>query len=317
MLFFAILKMKNKKLAIAIPTYNRSIILKENIELMLDEIRKFSIPVYISDDSDNHDTRLVFEEIKEKYEFIYYFKNSPSLGHDKNCIATLNLPDEDYIWYLGDSIIIEQNGISKILKIIENGNYSFISVNANMRNIDIPTSIYTNPNSLLVDLGWHLTYTGATIYAKEELKYLSNLKLDNCSNYPQTAIIFDRFSLGEKKMFWVNEVLVYGNKNKKSYWANNVFKIFLSDWEDLIHNLPTTYSNKNKEITLIMHSKKTNLFGLFRMLNYRLEGIFNYKVLSKYYKLIIKHSNVNIFLLLIISIFPKNFLYVFKKLLNK
>jgi len=309
--------MKNRRLAIAIPTYNRPIILEENIALMLEEIKEHSIPIYISDDSDNDDTLKVFQKIKKEYEFIYYFKNAPSLGHDKNCIATLGLPEEDYVWYLGDSIIIENSGISKVLKIIEKGSYSFISVNANLRNIDVPSTIYKNANSLLVDLGWHLTYTGATIYSKEELKHLNNLKLDNCKNYPQTALIFEKFSQGGKKFYWISEKLIYGNKNKKSYWSKNVFKIFLSDWEEMIHNLPTVYSIDNKNATLIMHSRKTKLFGLFRMLNYRLDGVFNYKILLKYSKLLSKHSSVNYLILIIISIFPKSILYMIKKIFNK
>jgi len=53
--------MKNKRLSIAISSYNRSEILKENLLLMLDEIKEFSIPIYISDDSTNDDIeRFVF-----------------------------------------------------------------------------------------------------------------------------------------------------------------------------------------------------------------------------------------------------------------
>ena len=41
----------NEKLGIVIPTYERSEILKENFVLMLEEIQKYSIPIFISDDS--------------------------------------------------------------------------------------------------------------------------------------------------------------------------------------------------------------------------------------------------------------------------
>jgi len=106
--------MKNKKLAIAIPTYNRASIVKENILLMLNEIKRYSIPLYISDDSNNEETKLVVVDLKKEYDYIYYYKNQPGLGHDKNCIRTLALPNEEYIWYLGDSIIIEDGGIKNV-----------------------------------------------------------------------------------------------------------------------------------------------------------------------------------------------------------
>ena len=43
--------MENKVLSISIPTFSRPEILRENILLMLPEIREFSVPIYISDDS--------------------------------------------------------------------------------------------------------------------------------------------------------------------------------------------------------------------------------------------------------------------------
>jgi len=50
--------MHNKRLAIAIPTYNRCEILREDLLLILPEIIEHSIAVYISDDSSNDDTRV-------------------------------------------------------------------------------------------------------------------------------------------------------------------------------------------------------------------------------------------------------------------
>jgi hypothetical protein len=305
--------MKNNKLAIAIPTYNRAAILRENILLMLGEIRRFSIPVYISDDSTNNETEIVFQEIKKVYEYIYYYKNSPSLGHDKNCLRTLCLPSEDYTWYLGDSMIIKKEGVSKILDIIKFGNYSFISVNCNNRKLDLPTSVFENKNSLLVDLGWHFTMTGATIYSRQEINLLENFEISKYKNFPQTAILFEQFAIGRKNIYWLNERLIYGNKNKKSYWSTNVFNVFLIDWEAAISNLPNIYTLQNKNKMLIKHSKQTGLFNFFSMINYRSKSFFNLKILNEHYVLIKKHSSVPVFFLLLISIFPVKILSFVKK----
>ena len=192
--------MENKKLAIAIPTYNRASILNENIELMLEEIRKYSVPIYISDDSIDNETKSIIEEFCKEYEYIYYYKNKPGLGHDKNCLRTLALPTTEYIWYLGDSIIIKPGGIKKILDIIENGNYDFVAVNAKNRNLDYPSGIYEDGNKLLTEIGWHLTLTSATIYSNKIQGLLDKLDLDNCKNFPQTALIFETFAKGKAKL---------------------------------------------------------------------------------------------------------------------
>jgi hypothetical protein len=305
--------MENKKLAIAIPTYKRGSILKENIELMLGEIRMYSIPIYVSDDSNDDSTKSIFEEFQNDYEYIRYYKNKPGLGHDKNCLRTLALPTAEYIWYLGDSIIIKPGGIKKVLDIIESGNYDFISVNGDNRNVDCPAGIFEDGNLLLVEIGWHLTMTGATIYSNRIQALTKVLDLNICKNFPQTALIFESFAQDKSKLFWTDQRLIYGNKNKKSYWNNAVFDVFLIDWFFFISNLPKNYLDKNKKHTIKKHNLKTGLFTLMRILDYRSQGIYSFQILRKYFQQIRFSSHVNIVLLLLISVAPKGLLNYFKQ----
>ena len=129
----------NSKLSIAIPTYNRPEILKENLLIMLPYLIEFQIPVYISDDSTNDFTNQMILELKSKYNKIYYQKNKPSFGHDKNCISTLSLPKEDYVWYLGDSKYINKEGIKTIVDLIEKNKFSAIVVSDKSRDISLPS----------------------------------------------------------------------------------------------------------------------------------------------------------------------------------
>jgi len=305
--------MKNNRLAIAIPTYNRAAILKEDILLMLGEIKKFSIPIYISDDSTNDETEFFFQEIKKEYEYIFYFKNSPGLGHDRNCLNTIGLPEEDYIWYLGDSNIIKPNGIERILDVIKNDEYDFVCVNVESRLLDLSDRLIIEGNELLVDLGWHLTMTSVTVYSKSIQSKLSELDLNKCKNFPQTALIFEKFAQENCRLFWINDRIIYGNKNKRSYWSNAVFEVFLKDWDSFILKLPDFYLKENKKYTIRKHSEKSSLFTLKKFLNYRSKGFFSFAVLKKYYKYIRFNSDVNIVLLIFISISPKRFLSILKK----
>lgn len=184
--------MKNDKLAIAIPTYNRARILKENLSYMMDEIKKYNIPIYISDDSDNNDTLMVVNELKTIYEYIYYYKNKPSLGHDKNCFFTLNLPSEDHIWYLGDSVIIEKGTIFLVLELLKKAKYDFVVTNHKGRNLNIASKLFIDAKDVFSDLAWHLTLSGVTIYRK---KIIENYKVKGIyKNFPQTSIILNSIS---------------------------------------------------------------------------------------------------------------------------
>lgn len=308
------MQMKNKKLAIAIPTYNRASILKENIVLMLEEISMYAIPIYISDDSIDDETKSMIDEVKKEYEHIYYYKNTPGLGHDKNCLRTLALPTEDYIWYLGDSIIIKPGGIKKVLDVVENGNPDFVSVNVENRNLDLTSRIYNEGNELLVAIGWHLTMSGATIYANKINELLGRLDLVKCKNFPQTALIFEGFAQGNSELYWINDKIVYSNKNKKSYWSSAIFEVFLKDWDFFISNLPLFYLDRNKKLTIKKHSEKTGMFTFLSFLDYRSKGVYSFQVFRKYFKEIQFNSKVNVLLLLLISITPKGLLLFFKSL---
>jgi len=307
--------MKNKNLAIAIPTYNRAEILKENILLMLHDIRIYSIPIYISDDSTNDQTERIIDDLIKEYEYIYYTKNSMSLGHDQNCIRTLNLPSEEYVWYLGDSIIIKPLAIKKILDEINKTKYDFISVNGDNRDLAIKNKLYTDGRELMTDLCWHLTMTGATIYSQKAIKKSTNFEVEKFKNFPQTAVIFKNFAEGQNILCWINEKLIEGNKNKQSYWIQNVFEVFLYDWFNFINNLPEYY-NKVKFETIRSHSKNTGLFSISNFIFFRLIGIYDLKTYNKYSKFLKKCCNINIPLVILISVTPKSFIKKIKKLLN-
>ncbi|NOR69717.1 MAG: glycosyl transferase family 2 [Methylomarinum sp.] len=299
--------MQNSELAIAIPTYNRSEILKENLLYMIVELKKFNIPVYISDDSPNDDTRTMVNELKRTYEYIYYSKNIPALGHDENCFATLNLPEAAYIWYLGDSMIIESGGISSIVKILFNENYDFIITNCKKRALVLNSALYKNKNDVFNELAWHLTLSGCCIYKKEIIEKFN--KISNYKNFPQTSIILATIS-EHCNLFYSNEVVVYSNKNKNfSYWQKNVFDVFGKDWFDFIsciHKLPSNNFYKSKVIK--SHSKNAGTFGLKALLNYRILGFFNINILFKYAKYIRAASHINFFIALLISVLPRKFL---------
>ncbi len=298
--------MKNEKLAIAIPTYNRAEILKENLLYMMDDIKKYNIPIYISDDSDNDDTKNIISELKKDYEYIYYHKNEPSLGHDKNCFATLNLADTDFIWYLGDSIGIKKGSLIEVLNVIDNINPDFIFVNAQGRKLDIKDGIKQDKNDILITLGWHLTQTGATIYSKNSLECINKLEINKIRNFPQFAIIFSYLDKN-KLSYWINNKIIFTNLKKESYWNKKIFEVFLTDWENVVKSLDGKYLSFNKEQCILNHSYKTNLFSATAIMRLRAFGIYNKYLLRKYRVFLVAHSRLPYFILYIISIFPKVF----------
>lgn len=293
--------MKNEQLAIAIPTYNRVDILKEDLLYMMEEIKQYNIPIYISDDSTNNQTELMIEELKKEYEFIYYHKNSPSLGHDKNCFATLRLPTEKYIWYLGDSMMIERKAISMVMELIENNEYDFIVVGRDCKNVELSSREFFNAKEVFSELSWHLTLTGVTIYKRKIIEKLKRSSL--CKNFPQTSIILN--AICEKcNLYYESKAIILLNKKKVSYWNTTIFEVFAKDWANFIYALPDFYTENEKKKVIKSHSMRTGLFSIRAMVGYKILGYFNLKTYIKYYKYINAASHESMILIILVASTP-------------
>lgn len=303
-------------LAIAIPTYNRAGILLENLLNIIDDLIEFKIPVYISDDSTNSETALIVEKLKKKHSLFFYKKNEIGLGHDLNCIHTISLPKEDYVWYLGDSMIIKKGSIEKVLEIINKDEYDFICCNAEGRNLDIKDKVFEDEVEAFENLCWHLTLTGATIYNKKRITSLNNFDISLFKNFPQTAIIFEQLASQASKLYWNNEKLIYANLKKQSYWGSKVFEVFIDDFKTFLFNLNSKYSFELKNKVVTQHSLETHIFSSASFVKYRISDVYNYDVFCKYKGVFSKYRISNQFFLLVLALFPKVILkktYLFLK----
>ena len=229
--------MKNKTLAIAIPTFNRAEIVYDCLSLLITEVVEYSIPIFISDNSSNSDTKAVFDAMKGRYKYLFYYKNTTDLGHDKNSFYVAKLPKTDYVWLLGDSFSLKKGAIKNVLHIIENNKPDIMSVNAANRDLDKKSGLYTDCNDILNDLAWHITLTGATIYSRKALSTIDQVEVQNFKNFPQIALIFN-FLSENCSYYWDNNKWLIASPKKRGYWVSTMFSIFIDDWSNAIRNLP-------------------------------------------------------------------------------
>ena len=302
--------MVNKKLAIAIPTFERAEIVAATISSLIPELKEFSIAIYVSDNSLGDETKKVLFELKKQYEFIYYYKNRVDLGHDRNSFYVAQMPESDYVWLYGDSLLVKSGAIKAVLHSIETYNPEIMSVNAANRDLDEASGIYTDHNSVLDNFGWHVTLTGATIYSRATLSTIRQVVPDNFINFPQLSLIFESLSKN-CSFYWENNKLIAASPNKKGYWVDTMFSIFIDDWSRAIRNLPESYDSKIKEKVIIEHSLKSNLFTAKSLLKARFYGAFNLSLYIQYKNLLAVHSRLNSAFLMLIAIFPRKVLLVY------
>lgn len=308
--------MENKVLSISIPTFNRPAVLKKNILNMIKEVKDFSIPIYISDESNNEETKNIISEIKKDYKYIYYFKQFKKLGHDNNVFFSLKLPKTNYVWLLGDSTYLNKNSLKYIFDVINNHEPDIIGVNSELRKLDINNNIYKKYNDVLNDLAWHLTWTGVTIYSQKSISTIDEIDRDRYVNFPQIALIFTHLSKS-CSFYWINHNMISSTKKDSSYWSQRIFQVWFEDWKKTIYNLPDVYNKKIKEKVYLDHARKTNLFNLKTILWMRSIDIYNFNSFRKYKKLLVLHSGFGVLTLMLILLIPKSILRIFKNLIIK
>jgi glycosyltransferase involved in cell wall biosynthesis len=305
----------NHKLSIVIPTYNRNDILSDTIDYILDEVIVNDLLIYIVDDSTNDETCNNISKKYNKISNIIYLKNDVNLGHDKNFFKTISIVKEEFVWYLGDSMLIKKGVITNVLNIIDSSDCDFIVLNEESRSFTLQDNLFIDYQAVLVNIGWHLTMSGVTIYNLKTFKNFLNKDYSLYKNFPQTALIIDYIRNNDFKLLWLGDKCIFGNKNKISYWSNNVFEVFLDDLESTLKN--TDIPDKFVEKLIKDHSFFTKIFSINKLIKYRSIGFYDINKFLHYKSKIHLYTNTNIFLAFILSIFNKPILRFILKFIPK
>jgi len=110
--------MKNYKLSICIPTYNR----KEMLEVLLKSILiqiDDSIEIAISDNCSTDGTTEMIQNYMSLHTNIVYHYNNENYGADKNYLKSIEIASGTYCWLMGSDDTLQSDAIKNILNAID------------------------------------------------------------------------------------------------------------------------------------------------------------------------------------------------------
>jgi hypothetical protein len=293
-------------IAISYTTCNRPKILESNIKYLLPILIRYNIPLYICDDSNNSHTEDIILELTSIYKNIFYKRNLIKLGHDLNFFQALNYPNEDYVWYLGDSIYFN---VDKFELIYNNLilDYDFIFINS----IHDDTNIYEieNIKTFFIDKIWYLTLSGSTIYGKNtRVKSIEDNDTDKWLTFAQLGQVLNYSFSNNVKILWIGEPLIHANSNKKdSFWHNKIIETFIYKWSKFIFHFDYYFNNEEIVQIIKSHAIQKKLFTFKTILKMRSTNGLKTIDIFKYYSELKIASNFNVFGLFIFSIIPSFF----------
>jgi abequosyltransferase len=290
----------NEILSFCIPTYNRGLDLKTIVEKLIEVIKDYNIEICISDNDSPDSTEEVVVELQKIYPYIKYFKQPSNMGLDINIQTALQMSTTKYGWLLGDTYVLIEPEFKKIYKILQDNDLDGVLLNANLRVTDIKSKIYDNSETLLDEIGWHITMLSGLIYNRRLIKNASYNRFYG-TLFIQHGIIFEHYAnFNDVKFYWYEKPAVE-NIPKTSFWYANTLEVFGKKWTEHILSLPYSISVKTKFKCIRDHGVKANVFSYGNLVTLRCAGYISKQQYNNYVEYIKYNASPSTYMLFKLS----------------
>lgn len=141
--------MKENVLTIAIPTFNRASYIKENLEVLIPQCKKYkgAVKIVVSDNASTDDTPSVLEGLYKSFpDIITYSINSENIGVQGNFSKVVESSNSQYVFLLGDDDIMSPNFLDIIMPyLIGEAEYGIIHWGRLVGDADCSNNFLHNP----------------------------------------------------------------------------------------------------------------------------------------------------------------------------
>lgn len=279
------------KLAICIPTYERSDVVNELIQDYIALYKSKGFDLYIYDSSPNDKTELVVRKWTEKYDNLYYVKMPTELHSNMKVYKIFQLYGLEkkykYIWVCSDSIRWTDYVWNQLDDLMEK-NYDMILVNYRDQEL-LGSKEYTDKLLFFRDCAWHLTLYGATLINVDrmlkDVDWTRLEKIYNISdrvNHSHVGFYFEKIiAINDFKAYhWSipNKCLIASGLKAYSGWRKDTFYVWCHCFPSMIDALPSFYDNEKANVILKngKYSDILNIRNLITMRNEDLYTIFDF-----------------------------------------
>lgn len=285
--------MKSRRLAVCIPTYNRSEIILEFIEKHIERYLKYGFDIFVYDSSENSDTENIVKKGTGQYKSLHFVKIDPSVHSNMKVYNIFKefgeKLDYEYLWICGDAVSWSDRVLESVNICINQGYDMIIPNHHDVEKLG--DKIYTNVNRFFLDCAWQMTYYGTTIVKVSTVltdvdwPYLiKKYAVPDSINLSHVAFYFEKISTmrvwrGVHLSFAESDIIVSSLK-KSSGWKQDTFYIWCYCWPTMINRLPQCYTNKKKVIRKNGANSLILSYNNLKVL--RSENIFNSEIYKQY-----------------------------------
>lgn len=273
------------RLAIAIPAYGRASAISNSIAEMAVQARlkESDIAFYVSDDTSDSSVRDALQPLIDAGLPVIYRSNSPSLGHDRNLIATLLWPNADYVWLLGSAHMVKPEQLARAYRFLEEQDLVFVNSVFPDHEL-VPLLQGKAALECLRDRLWHQTLTGVTVYGQRVRDWvaLNRDALKIMPDFPQLSIMLGYASHQELTIgLFGEQSLKSSGSDTPSYWRTRAVDVFVDNWSALVSAFPAVVPPEHRARVVREHSARTQLFNTTNLIHLREIGQFSWRSMTK------------------------------------
>ncbi len=227
-------------LTIAIPTYNRSSYLDLCLSQIFKQIKQneplIEVMVCNNNSPDNTD-ELIHNYIQLGF-LIRYIRNSENIGSDRNTLQCFVKAEGKYVLILGDDDILIDDSISRIISVLQDGEFGVVHFNAyafvndylseKPKVIPQGTVVYTDPVKFTSKVSYFLTFISRNIINKSAIRANADLNEFVGTNLVQLGWTFPALMSSNKNLYINEHLLAAKLYNSGGYKLSDVFAVNLN-----------------------------------------------------------------------------------------
>jgi abequosyltransferase len=310
--------MFSKDLTIVVPTFNRAQILKSWLEHHARLMLSKKIRIHIQDNCSTDGTKALLKKWKKKFNNISFEINKKNYL-TKNLVLSLNKGDSRFIWQIGDTYVISEHLLNRVLFNIRSHSPLFLIVNLHEKIKHLKES-YIEADFVCEKLSGILSCISCIIYNRSKLGTIK-FKKKPFSYFPHTIYVLNKLKFYKSQAYWIPfsvSTLPISYQLKKS-WASDsryVFEVGCKNWIISINSL-IKYNYKSKKKAFKLYNEATNLFNWKGGLRLRAQGLLTINKIRTYKIYLNKSVGKSYLLLYLIALIPIYPLKILKKIYDQ
>lgn len=302
------------KFCIAVPTNNRSNVVKHWIENVAEELYEYGVDLIFFDSSVDDDAKCIVEKcglknvFYEKYDAKQIYPNDL----DEKVSYCLKAAAEKYdiIWPCRDRSLPLISNIYEQVIDFYNKREDFIIVYPHYKNKeDFKLEFYNNPKTIAYKYFGEMTSLGSIIYTSQFAKRLhANQQVQknvNLGLWGPVSIFHEISNSPFAARYIETNAFDYLSYEDSSFWMKNksAFNLWTNYWPSIVDNLPEVY-NPIKNDILTFKNWHLPAFDKMLLLHYRSCGDFKPFDILKKYKILNKISKGHFYEIFLTSLIP-------------